>query len=284
MVPIPWLVALELQRRGWWLRSEITWCKKSAMPQSVTDRPTTATESIFLLAKQPRYYYDRFGYAEPLARPSEGERAVPAVFGGRLKHDGYGTRLASGNEYVGTPTGTRNLRNFWLLGPEPLDLPHFAAFPSEIPKRAILLGTSAHGVCGECGTPWERVLETHRHGQDWTHKRTSGVDPMVIGQSASDGMPDDYRAPTTTGWRPMCAHADAARVPATVLDPFSGSGTSGVVAVKLGRRFIGIELNRDYVTMSQERIAREAAIGTTVEVAAQIGEAQLSLLTEEAAR
>lgn len=40
----------------------------------------------------------------------------------------------------------------------------------------------------------------------------------------------------------------------TVLDPFLGSGTSGIAAVELGRSFIGCELNEDYFTMASERI------------------------------
>jgi hypothetical protein len=55
--------------------------------------------------------------------------------------------------------GTRNQRNFWLLGPEPYAEAHFATFPTEIPRRAILAGTSAHGACPTCGAPWERVVE-----------------------------------------------------------------------------------------------------------------------------
>jgi len=41
----------------------------------------------------------------------------------------------------------------------------------------------------------------------------------------------------------------------TVLDPFAGSGTTGAVAYRLGRNFVGIELNREYAEMAERRIA-----------------------------
>ena len=44
-------------------------------------------------------------------------------------------------------------------------------------------------------------------------------------------------------------------VPGTVLDPFTGSGTTGAVACRLGRNFVGIELNREYAEMAERRIA-----------------------------
>ena len=55
---IPARVALALQADGWWLRSAITWAKGNPMPESCRDRPTKATEMVYLLSKQPRYYYD----------------------------------------------------------------------------------------------------------------------------------------------------------------------------------------------------------------------------------
>src|SRR3990167_7630474 len=49
LIGIPWLVAFALRSAGWWLRSEIIWNKPNPMPESVTDRPTTAHEKLFLL-------------------------------------------------------------------------------------------------------------------------------------------------------------------------------------------------------------------------------------------
>jgi DNA modification methylase len=68
LLGIPWMVAFALRSDGWWLRSEITWCKENPMPESVTDRPTSATEKIFLLTKSADYFYDADAVRNP---PSE---------------------------------------------------------------------------------------------------------------------------------------------------------------------------------------------------------------------
>jgi hypothetical protein len=61
----------------------------------------------------------------------------------------------------------------------------------------------------------------------------------------------------TTGWRPTCDH-DADPVPSTVLDPFAGSGTTGVVARRLGRRFIGLDLSAEYLQLARARLGLTA--------------------------
>lgn len=146
LMGMPWRVAFALQEDGWILRSRITWVKKSAMPESVKNRPTSATEEVFLFSKSPEYYYD------PLA-----------------------VRETSG----------ANLRNFWVLGPDSSGKGHPAPFPRELARRCILLGS--------------------RFGD-------------------------------------------------TVLDPFGGSGTSGLVSLELERKAILIDLNPDYTKMSEKRL------------------------------
>ena len=99
---------------------------------------------------------------------------------------------------------------------------HFATFPPALAKRCILAGTSAAGVCAGCGAPWARP--------------------------AGKWLPGE-----TTGWLPSCT-CDAGRVPATVFDPFGGSGTVGICAEELGRRSVLTELSPEYCTMARERI------------------------------
>lgn len=146
LLGMPWRVAFALQKDGWILRSRITWVKRTAMPESVKNRPTTATEEIFLLSKSPAYFYD-----------SDGVREQSGA----------------------------NLRNFWILGPEPNREGHPAAFTSELARRCILLGS---------------------------------------------------------------------RVGDHVLDPFGGSGTTGVAASQLSRKSVLIELNPAYVEKSVQRL------------------------------
>jgi DNA modification methylase len=124
---------------------------------------------------------------------------------------------------------------------------HFASFPAELPKRCILAATSAKGVCGRCGAPWERDIVRVAH---YEKRQDRGQPNGAMAQVDSSG----WRAPTITdnGWSAGCT-CSAGIVPATVIDPFCGTGTTCAVALDLGRAAIGIELNPAYVTLAQRR-------------------------------
>jgi len=57
----------------------------------------------------------------------------------------------------------------------------------------------------------------------------------------------------TVGWSPSCA-CDAEIISCTVLDPFTGAGTTLMVAERLGRDSIGIELNPEYAELAHTRV------------------------------
>lgn len=251
---IPERLAIALQEDGWWVRSRIAWCKRAPMPESVQDRPTSAWEHIFLLTRSEHYYYDQ----EAVRVPTE---AVGLTWDER-KTLGEGPRKGysqNGFGHLMPASGGRNLWNYWLLSPEAFPESHFATFPTEIPRLAISAGTSEHGVCGECGAPWKRVVEreyvgdtskvrgNNRQGTERNHNHFLALPPP--GAGSNPGI--------TTGWQPTCNHPDAPIVPALVLDPFSGAGTSVMVALRLGRRGLGIELQPDYVAMSERRIVAD---------------------------
>ena len=123
------------------------------------------------------------------------------------------------------PTPKRNRRDVWTIATKPYAGAHFATFPPEIPETCIKAGTSERGCCPICGAPWGRVVGRERG-------------PMSI----------------TLSFRPSCDCGDDP-VPCVVLDPFAGSGTTGAIAKSLGRDYILIEANPDYIELIEARLA-----------------------------
>lgn len=243
---IPWRVALALQADGWWLRSAMPWVKRSAMPESVTDRAASALEYVFHLVKSERYFWDM----EAVRKPPSGIMGG-ACFGGPAKEEKAQQKIGSAlrtQQRAATKedreryaAAGRNFRNadLWfesIEGPhglcgvddelvgldvtsEAYKQAHFATFPTKLVEPLILASTSARGCCPACGAPWKRILN-----------RTE-----------------------TLGWQPSCKCGRTDTVPAIVLDPFSGSGTTVRVARAHGRIGIGLELNPEYIEQARVR-------------------------------
>jgi len=144
LMGIPWRVALALQADGWVLRSDVVWAKPNAMPESVQDRPTKAHEYLFLLSKQPRYFYD----AAAVAEQSTGTTGAAAA---SFKRDGNkrSEAVVPGNTpthraeradvlYNGT---TRNARTVWSIPTAPYSGAHFAVFPEALAERCVRAGS-----------------------------------------------------------------------------------------------------------------------------------------------
>jgi DNA modification methylase len=272
LVGIPWRVAFALQADGWYLRSDIIWSKPNPMPESVTDRPTKSHEYLFLLSKSPRYYFDADAVREPFAgEPYEG-RDNGAILNGDRKDRG---------RTIGMTTTARNIRSVWTIATQPYPGAHFATFPRKLVEPCIKAGTSERGVCPECGAPWvretrkvgdaphldrygrkvERRTQDHwkRNGDNRDRVNTSDGVPVALGSSIYE----------TIAWRPSCKHEPATEygpqdpIPAAVLDPFAGSGTTGVVAQSLGRRAVLIDLNPDYLAQAMTR-NRDIPLGLEV--------------------
>lgn len=258
LMMLPSRIALAMQADGWWLRSEIVWAKGvsfcpsysgSVMPDSCTDRPTCSHEKVFLLAKSAKYFYD----AEAVR-----EKAVSVPHSPGNKRDNG--RLTSSMGHVQDPgrswasSGTRNLRNVWTINPRPYKEAHFATFPEQLVEPCVKAGTSVAGCCPECGAPWERVVERRGGLVAPTDRQIQASGGALAGgtkKSTLDGIPASRN---TVGWRPTCSCGMDYTVPCVVLDPFMGSGTTGAVAIRQGRSFIGIELNPSYVDMALARI------------------------------
>ncbi|ETA03454.1 DNA modification methylase [Frankia casuarinae] len=179
LLGIPWRVAFALQDAGWTVRNAIVWAKTNAMPESVTDRFASRTETLFLLTRSARYHFDLDPVRETPVDPTGGaewaqrrKQGVP----GRRGRNPESSVTAADRDFAAHQAG-RNPGDVWQIPVANFPGAHFAVFPPEIPRRAILTGCPPGGV---------------------------------------------------------------------VLDPFSGSATTGMVALQLGRRYVGIDLNPDY--------------------------------------
>jgi len=254
---IPARVALALQADGWWLRSDIIWSKLNPMPESCTDRPTTAHEHVFLLSKRSRYFYDADAIREEhtaLGRPP-GNKSRMYLDRDPKHHTGEKRRPGEENSFH--PAG-RNKRTVWEIATAPYPGAHFATFPPALVEPCILAGTSPR-ACEICGAPWKRLTEKSRSFESGSGR--SGRDPIGKNGPGLQGggeTRDIRRGPClqveTTGWQPTCSCDNEGKGRCLVLDPFAGSGTTGEVALKHGRDYLLIELNRDYEKLIRGRL------------------------------
>lgn len=169
LVGMPWRVAFALQGDGWILRNAIIWNKPNAMPESVRDRLSCRYEVVFLLVRQPRYYFNLDAIREPLAHPEALTEGV--MIGGRKSRQaGIGTRahrhgrtvygkyantaafirpagqaMRPGRRHTAAHPRGKNPGDVWTIPTRPLRVAHFAAFPVDIPLRCIDAGCPPGG-------------------------------------------------------------------------------------------------------------------------------------------
>jgi hypothetical protein len=219
------------------------------MPSSVKDRPSTDHEYVFLLTKRARYFWDAeavkekaisTGYEDLVLQSNRpGWSGNPNIHGEK------------GHSVPGTwqTERTRNLRTVWTIATAPYAGSHFATWPPALVERMVKAGTSERGVCPTCGAPWRRVVEKSEPVN--APRNPNDVQPYPAGNGYNNGTGattlHKVRHVETVEWRPTCAHADASPIPAIVLDPFCGSGTTLLVARQLGRVGLGFDLSETYL-------------------------------------
>lgn len=133
---IPERLAVALQEDGWWIRSRIVWAKSNPMPESVKDRPANAHETIWMLTKSARYYFDMEAVKEKANYPNEGKWSQTDNKGYQNNQDMAARKL---HEYVNDMG--RNIRDVWEINTQPFRDAHFAVFPETIPEKCILAST-----------------------------------------------------------------------------------------------------------------------------------------------
>lgn len=215
LIGIPWMLAFALRADGWYLRCDVIWNKPNPMPESVTDRPSKAHEYLFLLAKSERYYYNHVAIRTPAAQSSIQR------WNQNIEMQEGSHRANGGAKTNGTMKAVGG--NDRVVCPSGHSRRH-AGFNDrwDLMEKAeqVAGGANARSV-------WTIATQPYAAAHFATFPENL-VKPCVLAGSPEDG---------------------------TVLDPFMGSGTTGLVAMRYGRNFIGIELNPEYVELAKQRLA-----------------------------
>ena len=236
MALIPERLLIALQDAGWIIRSKIIWEKPSAMPESATDRPTESWEPIYFLTKSPKYksFFDQI--REPAV-----SAATPSVNGWVYGEGGHGSRYRKGED-----------------GGKPA-LPD--TYKGSLPGRKDGPGQDRRSAKdrGKNGGSNLRTRETLN--QNWDAKEAAGELPPTrnirnVWRFPSKGTNFQHYACFPEELPIRCILAGSAPGD-TVLDPFAGTGTTGAVAIRLGRKAILIEPQADYLKMIEKRLAAE---------------------------
>jgi DNA modification methylase len=254
LIGIPWLLAFALRDDGWYWRNEIIWAKPNPMPESVRDRCTRSHEVVLLMAKGGSYSYDQDAISEPSVT---GDLRRPYTSQGAWELDGRPLGQRHGGELRAVKPGSYYFDSAAISEPATCDRQRGTATYQQVPnggdnaglsRRKPRSGNLARVIDRERGhlggnIPWEGDRRNKRDVW-WIPTRSTKwakdlhfasfpealVEPMILAGSG----PGDL-----------------------VLDPFAGSGTTGAVAIRLGRRFIGIDLKPEYISVSQQRILAE---------------------------
>jgi DNA modification methylase len=226
MVGIPWRVALALQADGWCLRQDIIWAKPNPMPESVTDRCTKSHEYLFLLSKSERYYFDQEAILEPVAAASVERLSQPTL----QQQAGSDRVPGKNNGPMKAVSRSGNKAKKWGN--------------NEVTER----GNGDGEVETQRGIPWEGAERNKR--SVWT------VTTQPFKDAHFATFPPDLIEPCILAGCPEGG---------TVLDPFGGAGTTGLVADRHGRNAVLIELNPQYAEMARKRIYNDAPLFAEVQ-------------------
>jgi DNA modification methylase len=250
---IPERFAIRMIDNNWVLRNKIIWWKPNCMPSSAKDRFTIDYEYVYFFTKSQKYYF-KTQYEKSLAK---WER-----WGGEIIKK---PEIPKGSEYaiqyrerLSNPNGqeTRIKRCVWSIPTKPFPEAHFAVFPEELVKQCLDAGCPSE-ICTWCK---KTVMPTYSE----TRINTRKGENVGNGKSGKDIDPNkDLHNSDLSRYRQQIIRTESGLDKCNcntgfesgiVLDPFLGAGTTALVALKNNRRFVGIELNEDYIDIAQKRI------------------------------
>jgi site-specific DNA-methyltransferase (adenine-specific) len=258
LVLAPERVARAMAAEGWTIRNKVIWAKPNPMPTSVRDRLACTYEVVYFATRSIHYFFDLDAIRVPhttaravLRTSFGGERrrsttqhqarpawAVPREWRGPLSGQNHGLDRLKASGERGHPFG-KNPGDVWTIPTASYPGAHHAVYPERLIERPIL-ATCPERICTSCGTPWER-------------QRYRRIGHVAVASALAQ----------------RCDCAVSETMPGVVLDPFIGSGTTAIAAERLGRRWIGVEVNHTFAAAATDRIEmardgreRPPALGT----------------------
>lgn len=263
LIGVPWRYALRcIDDLGLILRAEVIWSKPNGLPESVTDRVRRSHETWFHFTREPRYFS---AVDEVREEHVTDPRTIARLQVRHSNPDGHYTASTNhGGHMTGEPHALGKLPgSVWTIPTQPLRVPdhlgvdHFAAFPMEWPRR-IIRGWSPAGICVECGEGRRPVSESHITGDRGGRQ----FNPA----SGNVGVLGKEREYQITGYACACPEPTAPTTPATVLDPFGGTGTTALVARAWGRHGISVDMSADYCRLAEWRVNDPGELARAMQV------------------
>lgn len=216
LIGIPWMLAFALRSDGWYLRQDIIWHKPNPMPESVKDRCTKSHEYIFLLSKSPKYYFDHEAIQE-IATGYDGRKDTMLKGSHKYENETY---LPSG---VNTQSMAERGHERWKFK----NLAEKGQAPNTMHlRRAVGEADFVYPMRNKRDV-WSVSTKPYSGAHFATYPEELILPCILAGSKQGD----------------------------VVLDPFNGAATTGVVCAKNGREYIGIELNPEYIKISEDRIS-----------------------------
>lgn len=245
LIGVPWSVAFALRADGWWLRSAIIWAKPNGMPGSQEDRCTSSYEMVFMLSKSASYWSD-FDAIKTPPRESTLIRTAQDVQAQAGSHRANGGARTNGPmKAVGGLSGAPHGRH---------------ALGEAIPEKERRDKQRGHSRRHESfNDRWDEMKKTQQQAEPAMMRDVWFVSPASYGGDHFAVMPDEIARRCILAGSPYGA---------TILDPFAGVGTSGLVADRLGRDALLIEINPKNAEQAMARLQSDAGMFATVEVAA----------------
>lgn len=280
--------------KGWYIRMDAVWDKPSHMPDPTTDRPTCSHEYVFLCAKSRKYYWDGDAVHEPSRSGEVVDHSDDAVYEGRNLRSVWRINPHRGSwdfcldcDTFFDKKARRRIKKRKIYDKDKASevvvrkcpvcksidgwVDHFAMFPSDLPEIGVRAGTSPVGCCKKCRTPYEPVKmydnpkatkgRGKRNKAYWDHRGGIISSQARMRPPQGEAPYQEKGVKRLLGYEKACNCDTDKTVPCVVVDIFNGGGTTGLVAKRYLRSYIGFDLNPSFVRLTGHRMSRDFPLG-----------------------